>query len=355
MTPPPRLGALTGGHDNNFQLLRLLAALAVVLFHCYALTGRWTDEPLWRLAHDQNLGALGVEIFFVVSGFLVTQSWLTRRRLDQFVMARVLRVYPALIAATLLTIALGAASSKLPWAGFLANPQTGDYFWHTALGVDVRDRLPGAFAANPYPHVVNGSLWTLPVELRLYLALAAAGVAGLLAHRLSWLAAAAAALAALYAWPAQAIDLLAGHGAAIVLRLAALFLLGSLAYAWRDVLPVSLAAGLAALGLMAWNPGGYPRGILFAPLLAYVVLVLAYDPRLRLRAFNRVGDYSYGLYVYSFPLQQTVVERMPGVAPLALFAWALPAALAVAIVSWHALEQPALGLKSRFDLRWRTS
>ena len=354
MTAPPRLGELTGGHDNNFQLLRILAAAAVLLFHCYALTDRWTEEPLWRLAHDQNLGALGVEIFFVVSGFLVTQSWLARRRFDHFVVARVLRIYPALIAATVVTIALAAASSKLPWAGFLAHPQTGDYFWHTALGLDVRDRLPGAFVANPYPNVVNGSLWTLPIELRFYIALALAGIIGLLAHRVLWLVAVIAALTAMLTWPAYSLGLLEGHGGAIAGPLATLFLLGSLAYAWRDALPVSLVAALAALGLMVWNPGGYPRGALFAPLLTYVVLVAAYHPRLRLRAFNRLGDYSYGLYVYSFPIQQTVVERVVGIAPLPLFACALPLALVVAMLSWHALEQPALGLKSYFDLRRRS-
>jgi peptidoglycan/LPS O-acetylase OafA/YrhL len=83
-SPPvvmPRLGALAHGRDNNFQLIRLLAGSFVVLFHSYALTGRWTHEPLWRLAPELNFGALGVKCFFVMSGFLVTQSWLARNAL----------------------------------------------------------------------------------------------------------------------------------------------------------------------------------------------------------------------------------------------------------------------------------
>jgi len=346
MTAPPRLGELTGGHDNNFQLLRILAAAAVLLFHCYALTDRWTEEPLWRLAHDQNLGALGVEIFFVVSGFLVTQSWLARRRFDHFVVARVLRIYPALIAATVVTIALAAGSSKLPWAGFLAHPQTGDYFWHTALGLDVRDRLPGAFVANPYPNVVNGSLWTLPIELRLYVVLLVAGFLGILARRWSWLAI-AAALVAVFAWRPEWFPL--SPNDKVVRELALLFALGSLACVWRTSIPVSLAGAIAAAVLVAWNPAGFARGGLFAPLLAYVVLVIAYHPRLQWHAFNRLGDYSYGLYVYSFPLQQTLMQRFPSLEPAALFACSLPLGLAVAALSWHALEAPALALKSRFD------
>ncbi|MEP6679645.1 MAG: acyltransferase family protein, partial [Betaproteobacteria bacterium] len=98
-----RLGDYTGGRDNNVQLLRFLAATAVILFHCYALTDRWTDEPLWKLAPELNFGALGVKLFFVLSGFLVTQSWVSRQRLDRFVVARALRIYPALVAATVWT------------------------------------------------------------------------------------------------------------------------------------------------------------------------------------------------------------------------------------------------------------
>jgi peptidoglycan/LPS O-acetylase OafA/YrhL len=343
------LGELTPGRENNVQLLRLAAAAAVLLFHCYALTDRWTSEPLWRLAPELNFGALGVKMFFVISGFLVTQSWLARRRLDQFVVARMLRIYPALLAATLWTIALAAASSQLPWPAFLSRPQTGDYLWRTAFGYEVRDRLPGAFAHNPFPDAVNGSLWTLPVELRLYLALAVAGVAGLLARRVAWLVAGAAICVAVSLWPNLLSAVFAGPPGRVVAELTVLFALGSVAYAWRDALPVSIAAALVAIALIAWNPSGLPRGPLFAPLLAYVLLVVAYHPRLVWPGYNRVGDYSYGLYVYAFPLQQTIVQRMPGIEPLALFAWAFPAVLAVAALSWHALEQPALGLKSRFD------
>ena len=66
----PRLAALAQGRANNFQLIRMFAAAFVVLFHCYALTDHWTEEPLWRLAPEFNFGALGVRCFFVISGHL---------------------------------------------------------------------------------------------------------------------------------------------------------------------------------------------------------------------------------------------------------------------------------------------
>ena len=340
------LGDLAHGRDNNFQLIRLFAASFVVLFHSFALTGRWTQEPLWQVMPETNFGALGVKIFFIVSGFLVTQSWLARRSVAPFVAARVLRIYPALVAATLLTIVLAGLSSTLPWPQFLSDPQTVDYAWRVALGWEVVYRLPGAFPANPFPHDVNGSLWTLPIELRLYMGVLAAGLLGVLARRGAALALLALLVAA-FAWRPEWFPLAPNDKA--VRELALLFALGSLAYAWRASIPISLSAAAAATALVAWNPAGIMRGTLFAPLLAYIVLVLAYHPRLQWHAFNRVGDYSYGLYVYSFPLQQTLMQRFPSLEPAGLFACSLPLALAVAALSWHALEAPALALKSRFD------
>jgi len=340
-----RLSALAHGRDNNFQLIRLVAATSVVLFHSYALTDHWTDEPLWRRVPELNFGALGVACFFVIFGFLVTQSWLARERVIPFVAARVLRIYPALIAAVALTIALAGISSALDWGRFLADPQTLEYIVHVTPAWEIRHRLPGAFPANPIPHDVNGSLWTLPVELRLYVAILAVGAAGLLARRIAWFAA-LWVLLALSLWRPDWLPMLPPDMATRDLVL--LFALGSLACVWREAIPVSPAIAAIAILLVIVNPAELARGVLFAPLLAYVVLVVAYHPRLVWPAFNRVGDYSYGVYVYAFPIQQTLVQRIPGIEPAPLFALALASTLVVAVLSWHWLEQPALGLKSRF-------
>ena len=271
-----------------------------------------------------------------------------RGRLVAFIAARALRIYPALVCATLLTIALAAWSSTLPWRAFVADPRTHDYAWRTALAWDFVTGLPGAFATNPYRDAVNGSLWTLPVELRLYVGIAIAGVAG----------------------PPRAARRVGGGRRGVVRAdrrqarvvplvpndkgtrgLALLFGLGSLAYVWRDRIPVTILGLVGAVALVVIDPWGAGRGVLLLPLLAYAVLVVAYHPRLRWRAFNRLGDYSYGLYIFSFPIQQILIARLgaPMVSsPVALFALAFPLTLALAAVSWHVVEQPALGLKSRF-------
>jgi peptidoglycan/LPS O-acetylase OafA/YrhL len=306
---------------------------------------------LWRRVPELNFGALGVACFFVISGFLVTQSWLARERVVPFVAARVLRIYPALIGAVALTLALAWMSGALGLGAFLADPQTIDYIAHVTPAWDMRHQLPGAFAGNPIPHDVNGSLWTLPIELRLYVAVLIAGMVGLLVRRAVWFA----VLWLLFAWwlwrpvglPPPPFDKVTGD-------LVLLFALGSLACVWRTAIPVSLALAAAALLLVIVNPADMTRGVLFAPLLAYIVLVAAYHPRLAWPAFNRAGDYSYGVYVYSFPIQQTLVQRIPGIEPASLFALAMALTLVAAALSWHFLEKPALGLKSRFGPADRT-
>jgi peptidoglycan/LPS O-acetylase OafA/YrhL len=93
------------------------------------------------------------------------------------------------------------------------------------------------------------------------------------------------------------------------------------------------------------------RGPASLALLAYVLLTFALHPKLRFAAFNRIGDYSYGLYVYAFPIQQALVHVQRDLGPIALFAAAFALTLLVAIASWHGMEKPALGLKSRFTTR----
>lgn len=342
----PLLAEHTAGRDNNVLAIRFAAAAIVILFHCYALTDRWLEEPLYAAFAPMNLGVLGVQVFFVLSGFLVTQSWLARPALAPYAAARVLRIYPALVAATVFTMAVAGATGSLPWREYLASPQTWRYFVRTASGIDVVDKLPGAFATNPFPYAANGSLWTLPVELRLYVALGLAGIAGLLARPRAWLAAGFLLVAAALAWPDQVpLD-----PNTLGTRLAALlFLLGSLARVWQRHLPLSLPAAALAAALPIVDANGLARdGPLFALILSYVVLVAAYHPALRVSALARAPDYSYGLYVYAFPIQQAIVWAVPGIAPLPLFAAALAATLVVAAASWHMLESPALRLKSRF-------
>jgi len=340
-----RLGDVASGRANNVLPLRYVAAAGVMVFHAYTFSGRVADDPLLRALPPMNSGSLGIKTFFLLSGFLVTKSYLERGALVPFVAARVLRIYPALVAAVLFTIAVAAVSSTLPLAQFLASPVTIEYLWSNALGWKVRFELPGAFATNPFPGGVNGSLWTIPVELRLYAAVALLGVAGLLARPRAFAAAAALLMAAIVAAP----DLVVFASDALVRELVALFLLGALAWVHRDRVPLSLAAAALALAAIVVDPGGVIRGgWALQPLVAYLVLTAAYHPALQVRPLQAIPDASYGLYVYAFPIQQLVVWTIPGISPWPALAIAMPATLALALASWRFLERPMLARKASF-------
>jgi peptidoglycan/LPS O-acetylase OafA/YrhL len=183
------------------------------------------------------------------------------------------------------------------------------------------------------------------VELRMYVAIAVFGAAGLIVRKWYW-AAAFCALFALFLVRPEWLQFQTKEPSAPEFVL--LFALGSLAYVWRSSIPLSIVATLVGVALYAWNPADSMRGFAFTVLVAYAVLVLAYHPRLQWPPANRLGDYSYGMYVYAFPIQQTIVYRLPGITVAELFFAGFVVTLATAATSWHFLEKPFLSLKSRF-------
>lgn len=242
---------------------------------------------------------------------------------------------------------LGLAVTTLPQADYLADPRTRGYAL-TNLRFDLRLAwtLPGVFSGNPRIDVVNGSLWTLPIEVRLYLLAALAGVIGVFGRRALFnglmLVAAAVAL-----WLSDD-DFLPRHEA--FLRMAAFFALGCACYVNRSRVPANGALAGAAV-IAAW----LLRGTSFYTIafgLAEACCVFWFAYRTPWRGFNRCGDYSYGLYLWGYPVQQLMAQHFPNATPLANAASSLPLALVVAIASWHAVEKPCLRLKS-LPHRWR--
>lgn len=344
-----QIGLLARERNNNFNLLRFLAATVVIFSHSYALTGHSTDEPLLRWSDGATyFGLMGVTVFFIISGFLVSKSFVERGTLGAFAAARALRIYPALVAAILFSVALAGALSIVPWTEFLADSETYRFVTRNCLGLNIKYVLPGAFLDNPYPRAVNGSLWSVPIELSMYVGCAIAGALTLL-HRRVWFN--VAFIAGFVIFSAHPDWFMVYPKVPYVRLLTLAFALGALAWVNRDSIPLSpWVAGVALLPL-AVNPADIVRGPASLVLLTYVLLTFALHPKFRFAAFNRIGDYSYGLYVYAFPIQQALVHVQRDLGPFALFAAAFVLTLLVAIASWHGMEKPALVLKSRFTSR----
>jgi len=352
MVTQQALAVFDKGRDNNFNLIRFVASLSVVITHAIALsTGNTFYGPLHHFG--SFVAIIAPDVFFVASGYLITASLLVRGQARNFVVARVLRIYPALWL-TVLTVAfvVGPWVTTLPLADYFAQPLLWSYLAHNLTVLfGASEGLPGVFTHLPYPNAVNGSLWTLPYEVRLYVALLIGWwlVGKLAADRLRMLAAVIVSLALLTLAAKLATHFYFGQERNM-LRLAPPFFIGSAFYLFRDRIALRRGYFVAALTLMLlaspWLQAFY---VVDQFCIAYLTLYLAYVPGGVIRRFNRIGDCSYGIYIYSFPLQQLLVMSMPGIGPWSLMAWSVGVALPLSLLSWHFLEKPALALlrKSR--------
>ncbi len=331
---------------NNFDVLRLLAASLVLFSHSYALTA--STEPFADVS-GWTLGEVGVVMFFAMSGFLIAKSWSDQPRLVPFAVKRALRLLPALFVAVSVTVfVVGPLFTTLPLGTYFTDPTTWVYWVRSSLLITIRGTLPGVFETNPFPDAVNGSLWTLPVEACCYAMAAAFGLLGLLRRsrvaRRARLPAPPGRLAAVALSNAPAGGTTGGN-LSLVVMLGATFVLGNLAYSLRSRLHLSwiLLAVLTVLWVVTWS-GDWTRAV-GVPAIAFAVLVFAFRTPAWLRRLTAPGDVSYGIYVYAFPVQQSVAAIWPGIDPLVMFAIAFPVTYGLAFLSWRLVERPALALK----------
>lgn len=327
---------------NNLTALRFVAAFAVLFTHSWpiALGGGAVDPVSAQLTAwfgpGAALGSLAVGAFFAISGYLVMGSALRRSGVGAFLLARALRIYPALLAAILACAGLGLAVTNLAPADYLASERLHRFLADNALMWNAMYRLPGVFETHPLS-AVNGSLWTLPLEIRCYVGAALLLALGVL--RRAWLFA-PLALAVVFADGIWGGAQLLGEPAAA--NCIALFLIGAVARVSRRVVPASVLVSVALL-LAAWALGEGAAARLLG-LFGYAHLVLwigLVAPRLAWPE-RALGDPSYGVYIYAFPVQQLAVHLFGPGQPWTVIAFAAPLTLALGWASWRFLEAPIL-------------
>jgi peptidoglycan/LPS O-acetylase OafA/YrhL len=341
-------------HENNFDALRLLFAVLVLFSHCYALLGR-PDELFARSLGYDTGGGFAVAGFFVISGFLVTRSALSSD-VRRYAAGRVLRIVPALTVVSILSVlVVGPLTTRLSLIEYFSRPATWSYL-SNALIFPVRFVLPGVFAGNPL-QTVNGSLWTLPIETAMYIGLpllvgmglfSRAGIVGLLAA-----VSASFYLGTAYwglSWEAPGPSPIPNVQLYSLLKFGVFFVAGAFLYVHRGRVPLSPA--LAAVVLILWaalhhTPAGLVTWYLGLP---YLVFFFGFRCGRLGAFFARHGDLSYGVYLYAFPMQQSVIYALGpqlGVASLTLAS--LAPTLVLAFCSWHLVERPALTWKARWS------
>jgi len=339
---------LSHGHDNNLNLLRFVAASLVLYTHAFATTG--SSDPMVRLC-GISAGSFAVDIFFVISGFLVTKSWYRHRSLTEYLKARCLRIYPALWVAVLVCVfVVGPAFTQIPLKEYFSSLHTAKFLLEntTLLPKGVTITLPGVFA-DGHSHNVNTPLWTLPYELKMYLAVAAFSLAGVTLKR--WflpLVIVASFAVFLLSGPAL-ID--ATDGA--LSRFVFFFFSGALMFRFAGSIPLRThyAVAVAIIGLLAAIPADpEQRRYLLALSTPYLVMYLAFVPAGLIRQYNKLGDYSYGMYIYGFPVQQITVRLVDSHSTAINLAIAFSVTLLLAALSWHLLESRALRFRAPADI-----
>ncbi len=326
---------------NNFDFLRLLAASLVVVGHSYWLCGRAADEPVRNFTAASDMADIAVNLFFVMSGFLIATSWSNSRSTLEFAGKRALRIFPALIVSVLFAVlVVGPVATKLPLIEYLSDPQTYAYLANALLITEFH--LPGVFAGNPFPDTVNGSLWTLPYEVGMYASLMMLGLLRLFSGGIVLVLLAALIGIRFALMPALEIESVLLSKAT---RLALFFYAGCALYLYRDRIRWSwkLAVPLALLTIVTAGHQSWFLGHVLT--LPYLVIYVAHLRLPLLAGAGKAGDFSYGLYIFSFPLQQLIMHWNPHL-PLASFMiLSLALSLAAAVLSWHLIESPALALK----------
>jgi peptidoglycan/LPS O-acetylase OafA/YrhL len=337
----------TSRRSNNFGALRLLFAMLVILSHSPELVdGDRSREILTRIFGTLSFGEFGVDGFFLISGYLITKSFADSRSAGEYFIKRVLRIYPGYVIAYLLCV-------------FALGPFVGGQIMELSSVRVLRDiialndpAMPGVFSGTPYP-VLNGSTWTIAYEFWLYLLVIVAGLVGLLVRRhvlavLTIGALTASAIPNLWGWVQGPLPPFFGAPNTNI-RLAGIFACGALYYLYRDCIRYSWSmALLAGIGLIAMMFSTRLAEPALAILGGYILFWFAFNVNSpALAAIGRKADISYGVYLYAWPVQKSLIWCDPKISPWIVFFETATIASLLALGSWYLVEKPFLGLKPR--------
>jgi peptidoglycan/LPS O-acetylase OafA/YrhL len=341
-------------HHNNLTALRWFAACLVLYGHAFVFLG--LPEPLFL--QWVPMGPLGVYVFFAISGYLVAQSWARDPQVLRFLAKRALRIFPGLAVCTVLSVlVLGPWLTTLDASTYWRNEHTRGYFTNIALYMTYH--LPGVFANNKLPHAVNGSLWSLSVEFFMYLLLALMGLLSAAAtlfklapsaeRATAWLVGAVTlvfiALVAWWALPATEALVVYRTDLRQIPLCGVYFMVGASLYCFNAARYFNLSNVL--LALVVWLClSVQPQWFAMASWLVLPFVVMAFGlARHPWLSRMHARDYSYGIYIYAFPVQQTVVSYWPQIPLVAYLLSTLAVTITLAALSWHFVEKPALKLK----------
>jgi peptidoglycan/LPS O-acetylase OafA/YrhL len=324
---------------NSFDTVRLVAAMTVIVGHAFVLTGHGPAPQILGFP----IHTLAVAVFFATSGYLIAGSWESNPNLVRFVRHRILRVFPALIAVVLITVfVIGPLITTRDLTTYFTSPQTWSYL--QTVSTLARYELPGVFAGHPR-EAVNGSLWSLGVELVCYALVVVIGLLPPPARRTGYVLLATTAAALFFATQFNpALESFADASPVVVFFVGGALLRLTLPGHAYNIRTAALIFGGWAIATTLWQDWTTPLAWLALP---YCVITLGRASSQASTYLARIGDISYGTYLWGFLVQQILIETLEPIPLPANIAFVLTGSMVLGWVSWIAIERPALSLKNR--------
>jgi peptidoglycan/LPS O-acetylase OafA/YrhL len=363
------------GHKNNFDFVRFLLAVSVIFTHGYVVyTGVIDSEPFWRLSrHQLGLGTISLNFFFVISGYLVLQSWTYSKGMFDFLKKRVLRIYPGFITVCILCAfifgPLGNGTLHHPFSDFIS------YWKQINLHVFVYDvlqlfppALPDSFVNSPCPNDINTSIWTIWYEFVCYLVILVAGLMMFFKKQIIPLVLFLLILG-LNIYHFRIYRLYNEEGIVTFIfpslsdgandriinmeHFLLFFLSGSCFYFYRKYIPKNtLLIILSSIILIVSFRWVRVFELCQAVFGTYLLLCFVFSDTVKLNDFAKRGDFSYGIYLYGWPIQQLVFLYFGSRLNIgATIIVSLILVFPFAFFSWFAIEKPCLSLKKKTLLR----
>ncbi len=335
-------------HKNNFDFLRLSFAAMVIVTHSLALTGmnEWQNDWLSGLTKSQmTLSYIAVRGFFIISGYLIYQSLTRSRNVVDYFWKRILRIFPGLIVLLLLTVILAVIPYPYGWREYLKNPSVSNYFFNNLSLFKLQYSIDGLFQDNPVKGVINGSLWTIPYEFFFYILFAVLiffkrGLGKYVVLFAFLLLLNLFFFKDLPAWSFLYLD------SKYLVELGLFFVSGAvLASVGIEHFSHKRTLFFFALTLLLLSIH-YSNFHLFQFItLPLVVILFGQSSIIYISNIsNRFGDLSYGMYIYGYPVEQTL-EHYFRFSHFPLMVYSLLITLVLGYFSWHLVEKRALRLK----------
>jgi peptidoglycan/LPS O-acetylase OafA/YrhL len=347
---PKTLSHILTKGGNSFGFLRFALAAMVIFSHAIPIGG-FGREQITARTHE-TFGSLAVSCFFVISGFLITASYISQRSLFRFSWHRILRILPGFYGCLLVTIFLFAPAQCLIENGTLAGYWPGAWqFFNANKWLEMRQyQIGGLLAHHPHPSAWDGSLWSLIYEFKCYILVAILGFFGVLALARPVVLLTFVITFGLYMtesmYPGGAGRIIPVYADGWMLKLTAYFLAGMVAYLYREHISLSLRLAVGAAVAIVYSLARCPEMYPFLAVLAVPYLLLYLAAVLPWSNFDKRADISYGVYLYGFSVQQLLVTfglHSLGYWPYAILS--LITTIPFAAASYYLIERPMLRLK----------